>query len=391
MRVLMISDVYFPRVNGVSTSIRTFRRDLAALGCDSELIAPGYPDHGDDEVGVTRVPSRYLPCDPEDRAMRLRPLSQARRALHGRFDIVHVQTPFLAHQAGLAAARSAHVPVVESYHTLFEEYLQHYVRSAPRSALRFIARRVSCAHCNAVDAVIAPSQAMAERLGEYGVATEIEVIPTGLDLDEFAGGDGAAFRAGLGIERERRTLLYVGRVAHEKNLPFLIDMTAHLRVARPDVLLVIAGDGPARSDLERTVRERGLDSHVRFVGYLDRRTALLDCYRSADLFVFASRTETQGLVLLEAMATSLPVVALSAMGTGSILSHGRGAIVAPETVAGFADTVAAALGQPERMRALQRDALLFVREHWSSREMARRMLALYQRLVSCSPLRSAAF
>jgi 1,2-diacylglycerol 3-alpha-glucosyltransferase len=381
LRVLMVTDVYFPRVNGVSTSIRTFRRDLAALGCEVDLIAPAYPARWDDDPGVTRVASRYLPCDPEDRAMHLRALARERRAQHGRFNLVHVQTPFLAHHAGLAAARAAGVAIVESYHTLFEEYLHHYVRHAPRSALRFLARRASCVHCNAVDAVIAPSDAMARRLLGYGVATAVEVIPTGLNVEEFHGGDGARFRADIGLQPECPVLLYVGRVAHEKNIGFLLSAMAILRELVPAAVLVIAGDGPARPALERDVLERGLKGRVRFVGYLERGRTLLDCYRSADLFAFASRTETQGLVLLEAMAVGLPVLAQSAMGTESILSHGRGAVVAPDDPAAYAAMAAELLRERERLDELARDARRFVLEHWSSREMARRMLTLYERTI----------
>jgi glycosyltransferase involved in cell wall biosynthesis len=142
MRILLVSDVYFPRVNGVSTSIQTFRRELASLGHETALVAPAYPARHAEEPGVVRIPSRRVPLDPEDRAMRWPQLREVHRALAGeRFDLVHIHTPFFAHYAGLSLARRWGVPAVATYHTLFEEYLFHYVKLAPRGAMRALARR----------------------------------------------------------------------------------------------------------------------------------------------------------------------------------------------------------------------------------------------------------
>jgi 1,2-diacylglycerol 3-alpha-glucosyltransferase len=306
LRILMLSDVYFPRVNGVSTSIQTFRHDLGSEGCKSVLFAPRYPQARDDEPGIHRIRSRRLPLDPEDRIIAVGDLERAVLENPGRFDLVHIHTPFVAHRVGLRIARRLRLPAVESYHTFFEEYFHHYLPFAPRALLRAVARAISRRQCNAVDAVVAPSPQMAEVLREYGVRSEIHVIPTGLDTKLLAGGDGARFRARHGIAPGRPVMLTVGRVAFEKNIGFLLPVVAQVRRSIPDVLFVIAGEGPALPALRREVAGRRLDGNVRFVGYLDRGGPLLDCYRSANAFVFASRTETQGLVLLEAMALGLP-------------------------------------------------------------------------------------
>jgi glycosyltransferase involved in cell wall biosynthesis len=380
VRALLISDVYFPRVNGVSTSIQTFRRDLAALGCETWLVAPSYPEARDDEAGVLRQPSRYLVIDPEDRIMSSRAAERACLDLRGRADIVHIQTPFVAHRVGLRAAASLGLKCVETYHTFFEEYLHHYLPLLPRALSRAFARAVSRRQCNAVDAVVAPSRQLADVLVGYGVTSPIEVIPTGLNLEDFAGGDGAAFRAKHGIGA-RPVMLVVGRVAHEKNIDFLVRVLGEVRDAVPDVLLVIAGEGPALSSVRRTVAEADLERNILFVGYLDRATALRDCYRSADVFVFASRTETQGLVLLEALALGVPVVSTAVLGTREVLHGARGAIVVAEEVGEFASAVTAVLTQPAHRASLAAEAREFVAARWSSLEMARRLAALYGRLA----------
>jgi glycosyltransferase involved in cell wall biosynthesis len=381
VRILYVSDVYFPRVNGVSTSIQTFRRELAALGHESVLVAPQYPAPYADEPGVLRIPSRYVPLDPEDRAMRWRALGRAGRRLAAeRFDIVHVQTPFVAHYAGLRIARAAGVPAVATYHTLFEEYLFHYARFAPRGAMRALARRFSRSQCNQLDAVVVPSTAMRETLERYGVTSRIEIVPTGIRLADFADGDGARFRARHGIAPGRPLALFVGRVAFEKNIAFLLRALVKVRREVPDVLLVICGEGPAMRSLARTATALDLAGHVRFLGYLDRATELLDCYRAADVFVFASRTETQGLVLLEAMALGVPVVSTAVMGTRDVVGPGRGALVPADDEASFAAAVALVLRDTALRERLAREGAAYAAE-WSAPGAARRLAAFYREVV----------
>jgi glycosyltransferase involved in cell wall biosynthesis len=384
MRVLMVSDVYFPRVNGVSTSIQTFRRDLATRGCESWLVAPQYPQPWPDDERVHRQPARYLVFDPEDRMLKPRIALAACRSLAQQVDVVHIHTPFVAHWLGLKVARERHVPVVETYHTFFEEYLHHYMPLLPGAVARAFARSVSRLQCNAVDAVVAPSRQLADVLTAYGVTRPIRTIPTGLNLEEFAGGDGAAFRARHGIAADRPVMLLVGRVAHEKNIGFLLEVLAAVRRDVPNVLFVIAGEGPALAGLRRDIASADLAGHVLLVGYLDRRGALLDCYRAADVFVFASRTETQGLVLLESLALGVPVVSTAVLGTKEVLHEADGAIVVEEDVTAFAAAVTRVLREPELRAGLQRAGRDFVAQRWSSTEMAARLLDLYEDLVRTS-------
>jgi glycosyltransferase involved in cell wall biosynthesis len=387
----MLSDVYFPRINGVSTSIQTLREALQRLGCASILVAPEYPLARIDEPDIHRVRSRSVPFDPEDRLMAVRELERVCGALAGQFDLIHVHTPFLAHRAGVRLARRLRLPVVETYHTYFEHYFHHYVPLVPRTALRRLAQVISRAQCNAVSAVVAPSPQMADALAAYGVRTQIRVIPTGLDRERFAGGNGERFRARFGIDHDRPVMLTVGRVAFEKNIEFLIGVLERVRRVVPNVLLVVAGEGPALGALQGRVIGRGLESNTRFVGYLDRDSGLLDCYKSADVFVFASRTETQGLVLLEALALGVPVVSTAIMGTKAVLTGARGAIVVDEEEDQFASAVTRVLTNGSLRDALARDATAFVAAHWSSDTMARRMLGLYEHVLRVATSSSAAF
>ena len=380
MRVLMVSDVYFPRVNGVSTSIETFRRCLAGLGVEVRLVVPKYADEAG-EPGIIRVAGRPLPGDPEDRLVGWRAMRREVLAAAEDCDLIHIQTPFIAHYAGLKAARTLGLPVVATYHTLFEEYLQHYAPLIPSGWLRGQARAFSRRQCNSLDAIVVPSTAMRDRLSTYGVEKPMHVLPTGIPLERFSGGDRHAFRRQHGILSTRPVALFVGRVAHEKNIDFLLQAMVHALERRPDLLLVIAGEGPATEDLKQRVKTLKLSDSVQFIGYLDRQQALPDCYAAADVFVFASLTETQGLVLLEAMAAGVPVVALSEMGTRDILEAQRGAITPRHDPFAFGVALADFLNRPSVWAHLRQEAPAYAGE-WSDQAMAARLAALYRQLAA---------
>jgi len=380
LRVLMISDVYFPRINGVSTSIETFRADLAAEGIQVRLIAPDYPERHT-APATWRVPSRRVPFDPEDRLMRWGPLNHTaeRLAMEG-IDLVHVQTPFAAHYAGTRTARRHQVPVLATYHTHFEEYIAHYLPALPRPWLKAAARKIATSQCNGLDAVVVPSSAMHETLTGYGVKAPLHVLPTGIPVRNFTVGNGALFRERHGIAADRPVALFVGRVAHEKNINFLIEAMAAAVRQRPDLLLVIAGEGPALPALLRQSEHAGLSGSIRFVGYLDRVQELPDCYAAADVFAFASRTETQGLVLLEAMAAGLPVFALAAMGTCDILDVQRGAVIAPNDPVAFGNGLATLISNRYQLDTLSAEGCDYALE-WAAPVRARQLADLYRSLV----------
>ena len=273
---------------------------------------------------------------------------------------------------------------METYHTFFEEYLYHYVPFVPKRWMQGLARRFSRTQCNDLDAVVVPSRAMRAVLEDYGVQAPIEIIPTGMELEHLAGGDGAAFRRQHGIAPDRPMLVHVGRVAFEKNIDFLLRMLVRVRAQIPQVLLVIAGEGPSSRHLQSLSQRLGVGASVLFVGYLDRRKALLDCYRAGDAFVFASRTETQGLVLLEAMALGVPVVSTAVMGTKDILEPQRGALIAQEDEADFAGKVIRLLRDRDLRERLAREAVEYAAQ-WSAPRMTARMLEFYQRIAGRGP------
>lgn len=387
MRILMISDVYFPRVNGVSTSIRTTRHALAQLGHEVTLIAPAYPQPAD-EKDVLRIPGWTVPLDPEDRLMHWGDLQRLTHGLtQAGFQLVHIHTPFAAHYAGVRLARRLKLPVIETYHTFFEQYLEHYIPFLPSALLRFTARRLTISQARAVDALLAPSTAMRDTLRAYGVQTRIEVLPTGIALEAWRAPQGEDPRPALGLQANQPMLLYVGRMAFEKNIEFLLAMFPYVLATQPEARLVLAGEGPAKAHLKREVERLGLKDQVRFVGYLPRDGALQALYRAADVFVFASTTETQGLVLIEALSLGTPIVAIARMGTCDIVREGEGCLIAPHDPQGFASRVLEVINSPQHARQLANRAILAA-ETWREERIAARLVALYEELLQQARLSS---
>ena len=381
MHILMLSDVYFPRINGVSTSIQTFATAFVEQGHMVTLIAPEYPTACDAGFDVLRVRSRQLPLDPEDRLMSLSAVKRLAPLLRTRqIDVVHIQTPFVAHYAGVYLGRALGVKVVVSYHTFFEAYFEKYLPYIPAAWLRWIARRYSRTQCNQVDAVVSPSQSMLDKLREYGVNRPAAIVPTGLPAQSFRVVQHNDFRRQYGLPEDAFLLLYVGRVAYEKNIELLLTMLEHVLPSVANAVLLVAGEGPALPKLREQVVRSDCEQHVRFVGYLDRGTLLLTCYQASDVFVFASQTETQGLVLLEAMASGLPVVSTASMGSRDVLIDGEGCLVSPPEPKKFAERVILLHRDHVGRAELARRASAYARR-WTGEAKASDMLAFYEQTL----------
>jgi len=271
------------------------------------------------------------------------------------------------------------IPRVETYHTFFEEYFYNYIPLIPKKWLRYLARTLTVKQCNNIDHIIVPSTAMKEVLQSYGVTTETSILPTGIETAQFNNGNGPLFRVKYGIKHDRPVLTHIGRIAHEKNIDFLIRMLTHVWHEIPEILLVIAGEGPAENKLKKLAASLGLKDNVLFVGYQERKNDLKDCYCSGDVFVFASQTETQGLVLLESMALGIPVVSTAKMGTCDILDAGQGALVAEENESKFARKVIKLLNNDILRKRLSTEAKQYAQQ-WSADNLAIRILEQYHSL-----------
>ncbi len=389
MKIAFATDTYWPRVNGVAVSVDTFASELVALGHEVHVLTPDYPDAGDCDArrdfAVHRFPSFCSLFSKEDRLILPGQGAAVRRVLDEIGpDVVHSQTEMLLGRASWRWAKARGVPLVMTSHTLWEQYIHHYLPFSPRlgsAIVRALMRRVYAQ----ADAVVAPSRAMREVLRGYGIAKPIEVLPTGFQQSAFEGVDRAlARRASPLFERfpqlaGRPVLLTVGRVAHEKNLGLMLEVVERLRERIADVAWLVVGDGPTLEPLRAEVASRGLREHVVTTGYLDR-AAVKHAFALADVFCMASRTETQGLVTVEALATGCPVVAVDAMGTRDVLTEREGGFLVPAEAGAFSARVESLLADTLLARRTSQAAKMAARR-FSSRALAERLCEVYRELT----------
>ncbi|MFP4039252.1 MAG: glycosyltransferase [Desulfosudaceae bacterium] len=318
MNIIMASNTYRPHVGGVANSVERFVRSYRKKGHAVLVIAPEHEGAPENEEGVFRLPALQN-YNGSDFSVRL-PLPSGLFARINRFkpDIVHSHHPFLIGDTALRVAARWDLPIVFTHHTRYERYT-HYVPGDSRMLRRF-SRQLATEYANLCHHVVAPTQSMARLIKQRGVDTPVSVVPTGLDVRRFARGDGDTFRRQYGIAPDEFVVGYVGRLAPEKNLSFLTVAVLGFLKKYPRTRFVVVGGGDSAVEIKRLFHKAGLADRLLMTGKLTGQS-LIDSCQGMDLFVFASRTETQGLALAEVMAAGLPVIALKAAGTSDIVRH----------------------------------------------------------------------
>ncbi|HPT69580.1 MAG TPA: glycosyltransferase family 4 protein [Syntrophomonas sp.] len=377
MRIGIFTDSYKPYTSGVVTSITTFRDELTRLGHEVHIFAPSYPHYEDEEPNVYRFYSVPSPTNTDfTLAIPIYP-GLGTLVKHLRLDIIHVHSPMIMGRVGLRYARKYNIPLVFTYHTRYDQYV-HYVPVAQDFA-KEVTVKYSSSFCNHCDHIIVPSEDIRTIVQENEVRKPVTVIPTGIPLQKFENGDSAWLRANFDIPTENKILLFVGRLTKEKNLNFLIETFRIIKDKMPKTSLVLTAQGPLEDELKVLCGQLGLSSQdVVFTGAVPYDT-LGNVYHSADLFVFSSLTETQGLVLTEAMACGLPVVAVRASGVQDMVDDGVDGILTNLDTDELASAVCRVLGDDILYQHLQKNALLKA-ESLSARSMALRLEDIYERL-----------
>jgi len=373
LRIAMFSDSALPILNGVSISVDALVGELRNLGHSVHLYAPRCPGHRDSDPNTIRFRSIGTPWAPQY------PLAYPpyyRKMLEFRkheYDLVHTHTPFGTGMVGLRWGESHELPIVSTYHTLYDRYA-HYLKFFPPRYVRFRIAKHTNFYYNKVDHVLTPSEASLKWLRRHSVTTPISVVPTGLRGRSFH--NRSEVRLELGIAPDQKVMLYVGRLAKEKNLLLLLEMAARVMQRDPLVRLMLVGDGPFRAECTSLVRQAGIGDRVRFVGFVPR--AEVDRYYSAsDLFVFSSITETQGLVVQEALSYGVPAIAVAGGGASASIRNGHNGFVVKNDAAIFAREVLRVLNDEPLYVRLSEGAGRSVR-HLGLSRMAEQVLDVYR-------------
>ena len=378
MRILMMTNTYSPHVGGVARSVGVFSEAYRELGHDVLVVAPEFEYADDTEADVVRVPA-IQKFNGSDFSVAL-PDTALLEAAVDRFEphIVHSHHPFLLGSHALRIATTHKLPLVFTHHTMYEQYT-HYAPGDSQLLKRFV-ESLSTHYANLCDQVFAPSASIEATLIARGVETPIAVVPTGLRKTAYTVGNGRAFRQAMGMPRDAYVVGHVGRLAEEKNLLFLTRAVASFMQANQRAWLLMVGSGPCAREIRGIMHEHGVADRLLMTGVLEG-PLLGSAYRAMDVFAFASQSETQGMVLTEAMAARVPVVALDGPGVREVVDDGRnGRLLMGASESTLAQALAdcAALDLPARKRL--RDAARRTAQGYAIEKCASKALALYAQL-----------
>lgn len=389
MNIAFFTDAYWPRVNGVSVSVDSFARALVKAGHRVMIVCPEYPRQsavnsgGASEPLVLRLPSNGVFFSKEDRAVKgssWAPFENALKTFQP--DIIHVNTEFGVALFGYRYAKKYGVPVVYTYHTIWEKYIKNYFPLVPDFLLQMFVKNYQRFLLKHADLFIVPTPQIGEMIKTYGVKRETRLLPTGIDPELFRhdAEEKAAFRKKLDekypVLRGKRILIFAGRVVKEKNLGFIISMMKDLREKHPEIILLIAGGGPDLDFYKKEAAAHNAADICVFPGYLERSELSL-YYAVSDIFVFPSLTETQGLVTIEAMLSGIPVVAIGVRGTVQVMGGDNGGFMVPNDPDIFRERVLQLLEDDKLYRAKVLEAAAHARR-WTLDTLTEKLLGIYR-------------
>ncbi|MDR1031430.1 MAG: glycosyltransferase [Treponema sp.] len=398
MKIAMFTDAYWPRVNGVTVSVESFSRALIRLGHEVMVICPFYPEssvvgrlsadenrhtHDKKEPLVIRVPSMPVIISKEDRMAKFHKwFWVAKQIEQFNPDIMHINTEFVIAEFGFQYAWLHTLPVVYTYHTLWEDYVANYIPLVPTFLLRFIIRGISKNIVKRAQVVLVPSVQIQELIKKYRIKKTCYLLPTGIEAQLFNpdAREVACFRELL-IQKypqldHKRILLFAGRIAKEKNLDFLLSLAPKIIAKHPETVFLLVGNGPDLYYYQEECAHLGIMEHCIFTGYLDREDLALT-YQVADIFVFPSLTETQGLVTIEAMLSGIPVVAIGAMGTLMVMNGDNGGFMVKNDAQEFMQRVFDLLEDPILYKRKVAEAKHYAQK-WSIDTLTVKLQTIYQ-------------
>ncbi len=358
MHIASFTNYYLPVVNGVVRSVESFRKELTRQGHNVFVFAQTDSHYEDEVPFIFRYPSLNLPL--QDDIPAVIPVSPYVDQLLPvlKLDVIHTHHPILLGQTAAKKAEELNLPLIFTFHTQYREYthyfplpqdqIQEFLKDVVQTWLMDFMRK--CQH------IVIPSESMKDTLvREYGLQDHYTVIPTGIDLKPYQQADGKSFRSKMGWNDDK-VLISIGRLSKEKNWVTLLQAAQKVYRNHPELRVVIVGDGPDREALEDLAAELGIAERVTFTGELPF-SDVINYLKAADIFGFASVTETQGLVTLEAMAAGLPVVAVDASGTRDIVDNGKQGFLVPNDADALANPISIFFESPARIRKFRAHAL----------------------------------
>lgn len=399
MKIAMFTDAYYPRINGVTVSVHSYANELSKLGHEVVVVCLEYSelqqknslfDEKSNDVKfpfkIIRIPSAPLLFSKEDRMVRLDKWYCVKRAMQKfKPDVIHINSEWTVGYLGSLYAHHKHVPFVYTFHTMWEDYLANYVSILPDMSLRRIGRSVVKYYLKRADVIIAPTERISAVVADYGVSKDVKIIPTGIPDDKTKGSIIRQYQMSMQLYKKfphlkgKKLLLFAGRIVKEKNLSFLFDVLREVQKSNKKTVLLFVGSGPYLEELKEMAQEQGLSSSVAFTGYIPSDD-MVYFYKMASVFVFPSKTETQGLVTVEAMLSGLPVVAIGEMGTLDVMKGDNGGFMVKDDVHEFSEKVCQLLKNGQLKKEKVQEAVKWGQQ-WKISNLTPEILKAYDKAI----------
>jgi 1,2-diacylglycerol 3-alpha-glucosyltransferase len=379
MNIGIFTDTYEPQINGVVTSIQTSIEYLEK-NHSIYVFCPNVKPKVASTDTVWRFPSVVYPFQKEYRLV-LPFNKKLKRIKDLNLDILHIHTPFTMGNIGIKVAQKLNIPMIHTYHTFFEKYL-HYFPILPESWVYKYAKKESEKFCNQCDKIIVPTDEMRDQLSKYDIKKELITIPSGINVYEPSNQEVVSFRKAF-MRESKLNCLFVGRIGLEKNIYFLIRAFSEIIRNVQNCHLTLIGDGPERATVEKKVASMGLSNNVTFTGYLDKKQ-VFSAYHAADLMLFPSKTETQGLTAVESIMCGTPVIGLNEMGVKNVVDNNASGILTNESVSEYASAAIELLQNETLRKQMSRQAAL-LGQKYSYLSTNKKLEDLYKEVMTNTP------
>jgi len=375
MKIGIFTDSYLPAPTGVAVSVETFRQSLVKLGHEVFIFAPKFKNYREKTTNIFRFPAFFLPVRKDAPIVWpiINPNFQQIEKLQ--LDIIHTMHFFSIGSFGLKVAKRFGLPLVHTYHTNYQEYVKSYVPLISSIAGSYMIYK-SRKYCNQCDLIISPSPSMAKIIKSYGIKSEIEPLPTGIETKNFFPTSQEELRKKYAIRSEGKLLLFVGRLGEEKNITFLLESFLQV-IKKVDVNLILVGSGPSIEKYKNFVIDHKVEKKVYFLGFLPKKETNI-IFGACDLFVFPSITDTQGIVIVEAMAAGLVPVAMNKLGPSDIITDEYDGLLSDLNKIDFQANIIELLTNNNLRQRLAKNALKTAQKY-SQDKIVEKLVHLYEK------------
>lgn len=384
LNIAMFTNNYLPFIGGVPLSIERIASELRKRGHKVYIFAPEYPNiyYEDHEDTFRCKLLKYIKSGSFYYAVSDIFSSRIENIFRNLdIDIVHVHHPYWMGKKGMKLAKKYNIPIVYTYHTLYEKYIEviPYINERVGNLLSKYIVKKFCSDC---DCILAPSESAKQCLANININTNVEVLPTGINLESYNNIDKKIIKQirQKHLKDSELLLFSVSRLSKEKNLFFLLNGLRYIRNnTNVKFRCMIAGDGPEKKNIEKYIIKNGLEKEIELLGTI-QPNEINKYYLASDIFVFSSTTETQGMVLVEAMAASLPVVAVSSSGTNDVIQNKINGFKTKEDVREWGDRIISLLENPNLLKEMSLNASNTAKS-FSIELMGHQVLQIYGELL----------